>query len=147
MTVRPATAADLDQLVEMGERFATWAQQPFDADKVRDVLLGAITKPEQVVLVAERSGTIDGGIMGIVYPPWTSNAVLWAVEIAWWVDPARRGSAGIRLLQAFEAWAQSKGAVSVSMSAFASLNSTAGPLLTRSGYRPTEHTYMKELRQ
>ena len=146
MTVRPATEADLDQLVKMGERFAGWAHQPFDADKVRDVLLGAITKPEQVVLVYERSGTIEGGIMGIVYPPWTSNAVLWAVELAWWVDPARRGSAGIRLLQAFEVWAQEHGAVSVSMSAFASLHSTAGPLLTRMGYRPTEHVYMRDLR-
>ena len=144
--IRPACEADLDQLVAMGAQFAAWAGQPFDADKVRDVLLGAVTKPEQVVLVYDRAGTIEGGIMGFVYPPWTSNAVLWAVELAWWVDPAKRGSAGVRLLQAFEEWAQQRGAVSVSMSCFASLNSTAAPLLTRTGYRPTEHTYMKDLR-
>lgn len=147
MTVRHATEADLDQLVRMGEQFAELTQHPFDAAKVRDALLGAMTKQEQVVLVYEKDGTVEGGIVGIVYPPWTSNAVLWAVELAWWVDPNKRGLAGVRLLHAFEAWAQEHGAVSVSMSSQARLDSTAASLLTRKGYRPTEHTYMKELRQ
>lgn len=147
MTVRPATESDIPTLLLLGADFAAWAGHRFDPEKVRGVLLTAVTSDTQVVLVYDVAGQVVGGLMGMLYVPWLIDSELWAVELAWWVDPTKRGSAGVRLLQAFEQWGRDHGAVSVSMSCFATLDSPASQLLARTGYKPTEVTHYKEIRQ
>jgi GNAT superfamily N-acetyltransferase len=67
-----------------------------------------------------------------------------ATELAWWVNPEERGSGlGLKLLEAFEYWAEEKAGCSlVSMS---SLDDKVGEMYTKQGYKLYERAYMKVL--
>lgn len=149
LTVRPARAEEVNDLVLMGLRF--FSQSPyasitsFDADSARSSI--DLMMDRGVVLVADHSGSVVGGICGALAPLWFNQSVLVATEIAWWVDQGRRGGvAGVRLLQAFEAWAAEQGAAFVSLSDLVVHDhSTIGPLVQKLGYTLIERSHVKEL--
>jgi GNAT superfamily N-acetyltransferase len=71
-----------------------------------------------------------------------------AVELAWWVDPAYRGMAGIRLMQAFENEAKRRGLKYVAMSDLVMNGRDETPaarILGIMGYTLTERMHSKEI--
>lgn len=148
MTIRHATADDLDALVALGERFH--AASPFatvaayEPDAVRALVAEAMRVG--VVLVAAEDGAIVGGLMGVRQGPWFAPSAPCAVELAWWVDEPARGTAGVRLYRAFEVWAREQGVSAVVMSDLVvNGEPSTGALFDRLGYTMTERSHIKRI--
>lgn len=148
MTVRRAIPADVDQLVELGARF--FEASPFsevaayDSGAVRALVEGAMR--DGVVLVALDGVSVVGGIMGVLRGPWFAPSAPCAIELAWWVDEHARGTAGVRLYRAFEAWALEQGALAMVMSDLVVGGETpAAALYERLGYTLAERSHIKRL--
>lgn len=148
MIVRAAGEADLERVFEMGVSFLVsapdyasiveWTPEKLE-ELVRFLTLGDTNR----VLVLERAG---GAIVGMLALAITEN--LWgngtiAEEVAWWVEPAHRGRAGLKLLGAGEAWARQEGALVLRM--VAPRGSQIGTVYERRGYEPLESIYVLRL--
>lgn len=148
MTIRPAIEADIAELVALGERFFAASPfadfAPYDRGAVRALVEGAMR--DGVVLVALDGAAIVGGIMGVLRGPWFAPSAPCAIELAWWVDPHARGTAGVRLYRAFESWAHEQGAIAVVMSDLVvGGDSPAAMLYDRLGYTLAERSHVKRL--
>lgn len=114
--VRPAAAADIPALVEMGR--AMHAESPrfarfgFNPDKVAALAAGVI--PGGGALVAERDGIIVGMMAGFVVAQWFSDDLI-ASDFVLYLQPdeRRKGRAAFMLVRAFEEWAKSQGAIDI----------------------------------
>jgi GNAT superfamily N-acetyltransferase len=92
------------------------------------------------VLVSESDRELVGMIlMALFENPITAE--LTATELAWWVEPAHRGT-GIRLLKRAEAWARAQGCRKVQMVA---PTPQVEELYARLGYDYLEASYQKAL--
>ena len=110
---------------------------------MRETLVGLIANPDACLLVASKAGLI-GMAAAIAYPAYF-NGVKMAQELFWWVDPAVRGGVlGVKLLRHLETWARSVEAVALTMVCLP-IDSPAESVYQRSGYRPSERSYMKRL--
>lgn len=85
------------------------------------------------------------GIIGGTCTPCTMTAETIAQESFWWVHPTIRSQpAGIRLLQAWEGWARSKGAKRIYVGNLFRLNDEKmRNLYAKLGYQPLEVHYVK----
>lgn len=128
--LRLAGAADILPIVDMIEalRAAVAGPVPVDRAWTARTLAHLIASPDGAVWVSG-AGFIAGSLQPTVISP-----ALIAMEHGWW---ASDGS-GLRLLRAFEAWAQARGAVLVQLS-----TGPAGLDLSRLGYRLTEKAWVK----
>lgn len=115
MTVRPATAADLDAIVAMGLRFrAQTAYQrtlPENADQLRTLAERLLTTDDSRVFVAEDGGVLVGMIGALVFAHPMSAERL-ASEVFWWSESP---GVGMRLFYAMHRWAKAQGAVALQM--------------------------------
>lgn len=94
-----------------------------------------------VVLVAEgTSGLI--GMLGAAVTPHLVTGELCGSEFFWWVRPDARGTVGVRLLRAAEAWAKTAGATSMLMVA---PDERVERLYERLGYSRLEVAYQRRL--
>jgi GNAT superfamily N-acetyltransferase len=146
--IRPAALEDVPAIVEMGQAFvhelyeAHIAQNPEQMRAlVARLILGG---PDSVVFVhVGGSGSVDGMIGAIAYDHHVSGERI-AGEVFWFVDPASRGSIGIRLLKAAERWAREQGASSMEM-----IQPIAAPMVgdiyKRLGYGPVEVSWRRKL--
>lgn len=146
LMIRPATLDDLEKIAELGEEFhaeASWADvAPYNAGDCRQAL--AVILAQGVILVAEDGGEIVGMAGGLIFPLYFNHAHLTGSEMFLWVRPDRRGSLGVRLLDAMEQAARAKGCASWGMALMASLNpEKTEQFYLRRGYRPHERTYLK----
>ncbi|HMF95098.1 MAG TPA: GNAT family N-acetyltransferase [Vicinamibacterales bacterium] len=146
MTRRPATLEDLDAIVAMGERFRSSSpiyatRLAANPDQMRALATRLITDPLGIILVAERDGALVGMLAALIYPHFLSG-VRAAGELAWWVDPAARGTIGVRLLKDLERWARDLGAETLDMIA-PSLR--VERMYEHLGYEPIERTYQRRL--
>jgi GNAT superfamily N-acetyltransferase len=132
--IREATAQDIPTVVEFGERFHAQSQQPFPYDKeaVEGFIGNIISSPSGAIFLSE-----TGMIGGILAPAYCAPDWLMAVELFWWAEKG-----GVKLLKAFEAWAEDMNANEVRMTSLAALV-RAGGLLKRLDYAPTEISYRK----
>lgn len=90
------------------------------------------------------AGDITGALGAVLCPSLTSGKLM-AVESFWFVIPQYRGH-GIRLLDAFEKWGESRGATMLCMIHLSNLQPDAlKSLYERRGYREIEVNYLKEL--
>lgn len=143
MTIREATAEDVDALVSMGQRFlgSVYAQKiRANAQALRQLSVGLIASPDAVVYVAEVHGALIGmmGLMRYVHP---MSGELTASEVMWWVDPERRGG-GVRLFRIGEAWAEATGATVIQMIA---PSPEVERFYQRVGYEPVERTFQRRM--
>jgi GNAT superfamily N-acetyltransferase len=143
MTIREATADDVEALVLMGEEFlgSVYAGKIHaSADALRRLSLNLIISPDAVIYVAEVHGVIVGmmGLMRYLHP---MSGELTASEVMWWVNPDRRGS-GVRLFRVGEAWAQASGATVIQMIA---PSPDVERFYARVGYVPVERTYQRRI--
>lgn len=145
--MRPATLADVEAIVAMGERFrsqtayaTTIAHSP---ESMRTFTTRMVSGDDSLVLVADdpTTGALVGMISVLLYTHHLSG-VRQAHEVVWWVDPDARGSLGVRLLRDAEQWARDHGAATLDLIA-PSPRSEA--LYDRLGYTPVERLYTRRL--
>lgn len=138
--IREATSDDVGRLLDMGARFAETAKliesvgyEPADMAKSFQWM---IDDPLHVILMG------GAGAIGGSSAPHPFNHSHWmAQEVFWWSE----GREGLKLLDAFEAWAAER-CHSVRMITLEAVNpETMGRLYRRRGYAPLEHGYIKRL--
>jgi GNAT superfamily N-acetyltransferase len=148
-TIRNATEADVETIVKMARHFIAFAPHAAVAEYDDEDLANAARACMQhgLLIVAEQDNEIIGMLLGIVSGLWFAPRTLWASELAWWVEPAARGgTAGIRLVTAFQDWAREQGAKVVAMSSLHLDHDTrVGNVLERMGFEQSEHTYIKRI--
>jgi GNAT superfamily N-acetyltransferase len=99
---------------------------------------------ERGAVFVAQAGEVVVGMLAVSVAPHPMSADLVASEIAWWIEPERRGgSAAIRLLEAAEEWAADEGARSFQM--IAPAGSTLGRFYARRGYEQVETVYQRAL--
>lgn len=145
--IRFATHADIPRCVEMGRAFfaeSNAASFPFDESSAEKTLTHLIEAEDGALLVAEKEGVV-GMVGALAYPHFMNLSKKAAQELFWWVEPAHRGgSAGVRLLQAVEAWAEARGCATLTMVCLP-IDSPAERIYQRTGYRALERSYVKGL--
>lgn len=146
--IRHAAHDDINACVEMGRAFfdesGFAAETAFDPATTAQTVTHLINSPQGVLLIAETDQII--GIAGaLAYPHYFNADSLTAQELFWWVRPeSRGGSAGVRLLQAMEAWAKGVGCTTMTMICLP-IDSPAERVYQRVGYRASERSYIKRL--
>ena len=144
---RPATLADVEAIVLMGERFRSQTTYATTVGKspesVRALTTRMVTGDDSIVFVAEdpETGDLVGMIAVLLYTHYMSGAKK-AIELVWWVDPDQRGALGVRLLRDAERWARAHGAEALEMIA---PNPRVERLYDRLGYTPVERMYFRRL--
>ena len=143
--IRPATLADIEQMVVLGQRFHAYAdvaEIPFDPESFRVTLQRGLLDPDQCYLVAEVDGAVQAMAGAIAYPPYFNHAARTGQELFWWSECGE----GMRLHDALATWARGRGCQSFAMIALADTRSALmARLYKRMGYRPSEQTFIKGL--
>lgn len=145
--VRFATEKDFPAIIAMGGEFASYhsaVSGPYSPQRVRATLDALSDKGAAIICV---EGTrLLGFLLGIMVPVWYADTAF-AVELAMWVEPGRRGK-GIagRLIQEFEKWGSEAGANFISLCDLCIEGEyPAEALFKRRGYRPIERTHILEV--
>jgi hypothetical protein len=117
---------------------------PFDAAYAERLFRYHVTDPHALCLVNDVDGIAQGVLMAVAAehpfgPVWMAR------ETLWWIDPSHRGTAAVRMLDAFESWAGSQGCSFAGMAGMGD-DPTVGILYQRRGYRVAETHYLKALR-
>lgn len=145
--IRAATLADVPRLVAMGRAFLQ--TPPYagvfrdDPDQLAATVTGLITGALSTVHVSVAGDEVVGMLGMLASPHFLSRDII-AGEVMLWVDPAARGSAGVRLLKAGEAWARSRDATVMQMIAPEGAPRVEA-FYTALDYRPVERTYARRL--
>jgi GNAT superfamily N-acetyltransferase len=139
VTIRRATAADLDALVRLlGVLFSLEADFRPDADRQRRGL--ALMLSDTVcrgVLVAELGGVVIGMVTAQLVVSTAEGGPAAVVEDMVVEEPERRHGVGRRLLEAAVAWARERGATRLQLLADRE-NAPALAFYERMGWRPTQ---------
>lgn len=148
MTLREAVQSDLPMLVAMGQRFlASSLYRGVITENVDQMAATAsmlVDSPDGCVIVAETDGSGPVGMLGVVAFTHHISGERVGGEVFWWVEPAARGTVGVRLLKAAEAWARAHGASQIQMIA---PNERVATLYARLGYQAMETTYLRSLKE
>ena len=138
-----ATLEDLDEVERMALNFL--AASPYKDHGNPEVILELIQniiqgEPTEKIIILKPT---EGFVVGMVTPFIFGNAPL-ATEIAWWVEPDKRGSGvGAELHKALEYWA--KNIANCKFMSMASLDKTVEKYYKKNGYKLYERAYMKVL--
>jgi GNAT superfamily N-acetyltransferase len=148
MNVRPATHADIPEIIRMGRAF--WAQTPYSAipycpDSIAETCLAMLAN--NLLLMAEVDGKVAGAVGAVASPLYANKSVLVGAELFWWVEPEHRNSGvGKLMLSAIEDAARAAGVYRFSMMAFDDIEvEKAAAIYSRVGYSPTERSFGKVL--
>lgn len=152
-------ACDIQQLsihelhlcVPFGEAFHREMKIPgaFIGQKFVDSWIGILSTVPSTILLLRHQNEVIGGLGGAITPD-LNDGRLCAQELFWFVDPAHRGGSGsVRLVRAFEEWAQSKGAVEVRMVRLLTAGDSErlDAFYTARGYGRLEIHYWKPIQQ
>ncbi|KFC61958.1 GNAT family N-acetyltransferase [Massilia sp. LC238] len=149
--IRRAALSDLGALLSMGRKFFAASGYAdiarFDEESFRRTVDQLMTD-NAVCLVAEIDGQVVGAAGALAYPFYFDASHKTGQEVFWWLDPEHRGGqVGIRLFAELEAWARAQGCKSFTMIALDAVDAwRVGKIYQRCGYRPSEHSYIKELK-
>lgn len=152
MHYRDATHADIPALLDLGASFLAASPyasmlhlQGLDASLRGLLSAGPEHAFAHVACVYDGDEHVVGALLGALSEPWFGS-VLTATELAWWVSPAYRGTAGMRLLRAFEDWAMHHDAQCIALSELTMPGSPdLGVALERHGYRAVEKVHVRVL--
>lgn len=144
---------DVEEIVALGIEF--FDQSPYAAvteyapEDVWATLNGLIESPAGILLVAygpQRAAQVIGFAAAVVNPLYFNASYRVATELFWWVQPEYRAGTGRRLLEHLEQRAAGLGAHAMQMMALETVRPEAvARTLQRSGYRPVERSFVKEL--
>lgn len=116
---------------------------PFDPAYAERLFLQHITSRRATCIVHDVDGVAQGVLMAAAFehpygPVWVAK------ESLWWIDPAHRGSAAQRMLDAYETWARGQGCVFAGLAGMGD-DPVVGALYRRRGYAGAEVHYLKAL--
>lgn len=116
---------------------------PFDPAYAERLFLAHIVNARSCCIVHDVEGRAQGVLMAMAYehpfgPVWVAK------ETLWWIDPAHRGTAAVRMLDAYEAWAQTQRCAFVGMAGMGA-DPEVAKLYRRRGYRDAEVHFLKAL--
>jgi len=152
MTIRHATLADVDDLTLMGARFQAesiyghWFSENFE--QMDRLAMFLINNADGVILVADDEDVGLVGMLALLCSPHPWSGERCCGELAFFVDPAARGSMGARLLSAGRHYAREQGAVfmlMVSPSVPDIVEDRTGTLYQRCGFAPLERGWILRL--
>lgn len=158
MTIRPATMADAARVKELVEHFMSQTSYGrilgLARPGVLETLIEEVIEGVGVILLAEEPEVRAGeaiisqalvvGMIALAALPHPVTGEAFVDELAWWVEPAWRGSSiGPRLLRAAEEWTVQKGLHMLKMVAPAGTD--VGAFYRRSGYMEVETAWVKVL--
>jgi len=148
LIIREATGDDMPGLVRLGKQFAEVSPYApyYDEMQLISAVYRLLSMETACCFVAQDGNHIVGFIYGISSTLWFNQFVPYVAELAWWVDPKHRGTAGPRLLKQLEQWASERGAVILSLSQLDTLGTDLQPMMSRRGYTKAESTYYKKLK-
>lgn len=136
--IRRATLQDVDRLAQMGLDFIEASGRPDGTiEGCRDFCRSLLSRDDGAAFLSPR-GCIAGMISPVYYAPETTCAV----ELWWRADDG----CGLKLLTAFEEWAESRGADFIQGSAIIGHSPpVVSKLWQRRGYLPNETSFVKVL--
>lgn len=149
--IRPAASTDKTHVIELlrDSRVGAGFDTPtgptgftfqFDPDYAERLFLIHL-RGRNLCIVYDVAGRAEGVLMAAATehpfgPVWLAR------ETVWWIDPAHRGSAAVRMLDAYEAWAAAQGCQFVGMAGMGD-DPAVAKLYQRRGYRVAETHYLK----
>ena len=141
--IREATREDIPALLECAKNFHAECPDMYSCDwsRVAEMLSACICSDDRCVFVIDVDGKAVGGIVGMLSLLWTSGELV-ASELAWFTNKEYRGLGGMKLLRAFEDWAESKDADLILVADIDGVTDLSA-LYARRGYTRTETTYSK----
>jgi len=150
--IRPATIDDLPRLLTFlkacfDEMDFTRAGHRWDPVSVWRTFQRGIEESTALAVVEDARGDLQGAALGFIHPDLMDYSNLFAVEIVWHADPALpdvwRARIMLRLLDAFEAWADSQKARLKLFLPTAGPGASIGSFLERHGYFWDESMYSR----
>lgn len=145
--IRQATKDDILDILVVCKQFARETKQPakFDAKHFANSLGNLISLDHGLVLLSIEDDEVVG-ILIAVASQFVFSPQMVATEMGWYVLPEYRDyRRGVKLVQAFEAWAKEIGADFIAMSDIVQTQDLS-KLYERQGYKLSEKTYVKELK-
>jgi GNAT superfamily N-acetyltransferase len=144
VSVRPAIASDRWRIIRLLEEshHAAGYTFAFEAARADHVLRLHLDRPDACALVLDVDEVAQGVLLASAYDH-PFGAGKWAKETVWYITPAHRGRGGLRMLDAYEAWASSIGCAAVGMAALVS--NDVSRIYERRGYSAAEMHFVKPL--
>ncbi len=152
--IRPATLSDKERVILLlrdsrkGAEFdradgPTGFVFPFDPAYAERLFVSYLGVSRRLCLVHDVDGVARGVLLAHAYehdfgPVWMSQ------ERLWWIDPAHRGTAAQRMLDAYEAWSRAEGCEFAGMAGMGA-DPLVAKLYRRRGYRDAETNFLKAL--
>ena|SRR6218665_2019018 len=138
MTIRLATLNDASLATRMLLNFHAACDLPFDVTTAWALGLfrACVTDKDKIAIIKE-----DGGILLGMIGPSLVGPFIQCLEIAWWVEPDKRGGS-IKMLKMYEDWAIENGAKLIEVKSMHKFPETE-KLYERLGYEPLEKSWVK----
>ena len=136
MAVRPAVVSDIARIIDMVCMLRDQISGPVtpDPETIRETLLVLMASPHGIVLIS------DGGFIAGSIAPTIISKEWFAHELGWFA----KDCSGLRLLRAFERWADNHGArVRLSTGSYEGTPLKLRNALQRRGYQPHETAWVK----
>ncbi len=114
---------------------------PFDAAYAARLFAHHINAADAACFIHDAAGVAQGVLMAVAFDH-PFGPVRIAKETLWWIDPAHRGSAAPRMLDAYEAWSHAQGCAFSGMAGMGD-DPAVAKLYARRGYRAAEIHYLK----
>ncbi|MEI5682361.1 GNAT family N-acetyltransferase [Mesorhizobium sp. CGMCC 1.15528] len=116
---------------------------PFVAAYAEAMFKQHCADPRALCLVYAPEGRAQGVLMARAFehmfgPVWISQ------ETLWWIDPTHRGSAAVRMLDAYEKWSRDQGCAFAGMAGMGA-DPVVSKLYLRRGYGVAETNFLKAL--
>ena len=151
MSVREAGVLDVLPALALAEKYFQEAgdhlNTPYNLDLAAGRLLQAIDDPDQILLVYLSDGVVRGVLWGAYGPfiPWSLSCI--THDIVVYVEPdCRGGLGGVRLIQKFQVWSESKGASECRLSIASGINEDkTGAMYQRMQYQHLGSQYRRKL--
>ena len=106
MTVRAATANDMNAVLEHAQALATTFE--VDPKAFADIFTHHLNNPASAIFVAEQDSEIVGYCLGHDRPVFFANGITSWLEEIFVLKSNRQYGLGRQLMDAFEAWARSR---------------------------------------
>jgi len=144
--IRLATYDDFDTILDMCEVFWGHTQftEPFERDHTEKMV--QMSYDHGLLIVADDDGVY--GFMAAIKSPLLGSTRAWtATELAWWVNPEKRGKlAGVRLVQHLERLCVNSDVKYLNLAYMqSSMPGTVKKLYEKMGYELQETVYTKVL--
>lgn len=152
--IRPAVVSDRTRIVQLLKASREGAGYdradgltgfvfPFDPAYADRLFRAHLDQPRACCVVLDVDGSAQGVLMATAgeHP---FGPVMLARETVWFIDPAYRGPAAIRMMDAYERWAQSLGCTYIGMAGMGA-DPDVAKLYLRRGYRVAETHFLKAL--